>query len=368
VSISKSRKSTAETLPMVSKTLQTQRRPLDAVMLYRLPLRVNATQFPRRRFLRVAAGAAALPTVLRIARAQTYPVRPVRLIVGFAAGGGTDLIARIVGQKLSEYVGQPVVVENHTGAGGRLAVDYLQGLPADGYSFIVGGIGQLAVTTAIYPNLSFHPTRTLTPLMILASYPLIIAVGPNDTIRSVKDLVAYAKANRDKSNYPTSSPAFTIATELFKLKTGIPAQAIPYKSTNEMMLSIVGGQTLFGIADPSSVVPLVQSGKLRGLAVAGSTRTAGLPELPTAAEVGLADMDTRVQWTGAFVRAGTPTVVAARLETELRRVLADAGVRERIRALAYDPGSATGAEFARVIEEDIRVYSGVITAAKLKFE
>jgi tripartite-type tricarboxylate transporter receptor subunit TctC len=293
-------------------------------------------KLPRRVFLHLAAGASVLPVASRIARAQTYPVRPVRLIVGFAASGGNDLIARIVGQKLSEYIGQPVVVENRTGAGGRLAVDYLQGLPADGYSFIVGGIGQLAVATAIYPNLSFHPTRTLTPLMMLASYPLIIADAPYETIRSVKDLVAYAKANPDKSNYPTSSPAFTIATELFKLKTGIPAQAIPYKSANEMMLSIVGGQTLFGIADPASVVPLVQSHKLRGLAVAGSTRSAELPDVPTIAEVGLADMHTWVQWSGAFVRAGTPPAITARLEAELGRVLADAGVRERIRALAYE--------------------------------
>jgi tripartite-type tricarboxylate transporter receptor subunit TctC len=325
-------------------------------------------KLPRRVFLHLAAGLSVLPIASRIARAQTYPVRPVRLIVGFAAGGGNDLIARIVGQKLSEYIGQPVVVENRTGAGGRLAVDYLQGLPPDGYSLIVGGIGQLAVAAAIYPNLSFHPTRTLTPLMMLASYPLIIADAPNETIGSVKDLVAFAKANPDKSNYPTSSPAFTIATELFKLKTGIPAQAIPYKSANEMMLSIVGGQTLFGIADPASVVPLVQSHKLRGLAVASSTRSAELPEVPTTAEVGLGDMHTWVQWSGAFVRAGTPPPITARLEAELGRVLADASVRERIRAMAYDPGGANGAEFARVIEEDIRAFSDVITAAKLKFE
>jgi tripartite-type tricarboxylate transporter receptor subunit TctC len=315
-------------------------------------------------WLIVAAPAAALAQ----ADIAKYPAKPIRVIVGFAAGSGNDLMARIVGQKLSENIGQPVVVENRTGAGGRLAVEYLQGQPPDGYSFTVGGIGQLAVAAAIYPNLSFHPTRTLTPLMMLASYPLIIAGTPNDAIKSVKDLIAFAKANPNQSNYPTSSPAFTIATELFKLKTGMPAQAIPYKSTNEMMLSIVGGQTLFGIADPATVVPLVQSGKLRALAVAGRARTAELPDVPTMVEVGLADMDTRVQWSGAFARAGTPPAIVARLEAELGRVLADAGVRDRIRAMAYDPGGGTGAEFARVVEADIRVFSEVVTAAKLKFE
>jgi tripartite-type tricarboxylate transporter receptor subunit TctC len=304
----------------------------------------------------------------RIRADASYPTKPIRVVVGFAAGGGNDLMARIVAQKLSEDIGQPVVVENRPGAGGRLAVEYLQSLPADGYSFTVGGIGQLAVAAAIYPNLSFHPTRTLTPLMMLASYPLIIAAAPSDAVKSVHDLVAFAKAHPDRSNYPTSSPAFTIATELFKLKTGMPAQAIPYKSTNEMMLSIVGGQTSFGIADPATVVPLATSGKLRALAVAGPARTVELPNVPTMAEVGLADVDIRAQWVGAFVRAGTPPAIVARLEAELRRVLADATVRERIRGIAYEPGGGTGADFAREIEEEIRVFGEAVRAAGLKFE
>jgi tripartite-type tricarboxylate transporter receptor subunit TctC len=310
---------------------------------------------------------AAMPG-LALAQAANYPSKPFRIVVGFAAGGGNDILARIVGQKLSENLGETVVVENRTGAGGRLAVDYLQGLPADGYSLMVGAIGQLLVATAIYPNLPFHPTRTLTPLMMLASYPMIVAGGTNEAVRTVKDLVAFAKAHPRQSNYPSASPSFTIATELFKLKTGMPAVAIPYKSTNEMMLSVVTGQTLFGFADPSALVPLAQSGKLRALAVAGSARLAELPDVPTMAEVGHADLDMRVQWSGAFVRAGTPAAITARLEVELRRVLADAGVRERIRAMAYDPGGGTGAEFAEVIETDIRVFSDVVRAANLKFE
>jgi tripartite-type tricarboxylate transporter receptor subunit TctC len=148
----------------------------------------------------------------------------------------------------------------------------------------------------------------------------------------------------------------------------IESHKIPYKSTNEMMLSIVGGQTLFGFADPATVVPLVASGKLRALAVAGRSRTAELPDVPTMTEVGLADVDTRLQWSGAFARAGTPPPIVAKLETELRRVLADASVRERIRGIAYDPGGGTAAEFARLVEEDIRVFSEVVKAAGLKFE
>ncbi len=297
-----------------------------------------------------------------------YPAKPIRMIVGFAAGGGNDLLARIVGQKLSENIGQPVVIENKTGAGGRIAVEFAQGQPPDGYTLIVGATGQLAVASAIDPKLPFHPTRTLVPLTMLASYPLIIAAQMNDAIKSVKDLIVWAKANPDKSNYPTSSPVFTITSEMFKLKTGMPAQAIPYKSSNEMMLSVVARQTLFAISDPSSTVPLAQSGKVRALAVAGAARLSELPDVPTMAEIGLADVDIRPQWSGAFLIAGTPSAIARKLEAELRRLLTDGVVRDKIKAMAYDAGGGPGEEFARRIDTDIRVFSDVIKAANLKFE
>jgi len=329
-----------------------------------------------RRFVSVirlvfSVGAALTLAVASIDRAESqeaFPSKPIRILVGFAAGGGNDLLARIVAQKLSENIGQPVVVENKAGAAGRLAVEYMQGQPADGYTVLVGATGQLAVSSAIYPNLPFHPTKTLKPLIMLASYPLIIAAPATDNIKSVQELVAWAKANPQRSNYASSSPAFTIPTELFKLKTGMPAQQIPYKSTNEMALSVVAGQTLFTIADPSAVVPLAQSGKIRALAVAGAARLAALRDVPTLAEVGLADVEIRPQWSGAFVVAGTPPAIAAKLEAELRRALADAGVRDKIRAITYDPGGGTGEEFARRIDGDIRIFSDVVRAANLKFE
>ena len=155
------------------------------------------------------------------------------MIVGFAAGGGNDLFARLVGQKLSENIGQPVIVENKAGAGGRIAVEYVKSQPADGYTIMVAASGQMAVAAAIYPKLSYHPTRDFLPLTMIASFPLILAGPANDAIKSAKDLVAYGKANPDKSNYATSSPAFTITTELFKLKTGMPAVAVPYKSRRD---------------------------------------------------------------------------------------------------------------------------------------
>jgi tripartite-type tricarboxylate transporter receptor subunit TctC len=317
--------------------------------------------------LAALAAAAVAPAWAQGDAAANYPNRPIRVIVGFAAGGGNDLFARLVGQKLSENIGQPVVIENKVGAGGRLAVEYAMGQPADGYTLVVGASGQMAIAAAIYPKLPYHPTKTFTPLTMIASFPLILAGPMNDAIKSVKDLVAWGKANPDKSNYATSSPAFTITTELFKLKTGMPAQAIPYKSSNEMMLSIAGGQTLFAIADGPPTVPLVQGGKIRALAVTGSARSSELPEVPSMAEAGLPDVNIGL-WSGAFVRAGTPPAIAQKLESELRRALADGGVREKLKAMAVDPGGGPGEEFSKAIDADIKAYGEVVKAANLKFE
>ena len=309
----------------------------------------------------------ALPAWAQDAGASSYPSKPVRLIVGFAAGGGNDLFARLIGQKLSENMGQPVIIENRPGAGGRLAVEYAMAQGADGYTLVVGATGQMAIASAIYPKLPYHPTRTFAPIAMIASFPLILAGPMNDSIKSVQDLVAWGKANPQSSNYATSSPAFTLTTELFKLKTGMPAQAIPYKSSNEMMLSIAGGQTLFAIADGPPTVPLVLGRKIRALAVTGAVRSSELPDVPSMAEVGLPAVDVGL-WSGVFVLAGTPAAVRSKLEAELRRTLADAGVREKLKAMAVDPGGVAGDEFRRLIDADIKRFSEIASAANLKFE
>jgi tripartite-type tricarboxylate transporter receptor subunit TctC len=296
-----------------------------------------------------------------------YPTKPIRFIVGFAAGGGNDLFARLVGQKLSENIGQPVIIENKPGAGGRLAVDYALNQPADGYTLVIGATGQMAIAAAIYPKLSYHPTKNLVPITMIASFPLILAGPVSDQIKSVKDLVAYGKANPDKSNYATSSPAFTITTELFKLKTGMPAVAVPYKSSNEMMLSIAGGQSLFSIADGPPTVPLVQGNKIRALAVTGSQRSSELPDVPSMAEAGYPEVNIGL-WSGLFVSANTPPAIAKKLDDAARRALADAGVREKLKAMAVDPGGGSGEEFRKRIDGDIKMFAEIVKAANLKFE
>ena len=296
-----------------------------------------------------------------------FPSRPIHFIVGFAAGGGNDLFARLVVQKFQQNTGATAVIENKVGAGGRLAADYAAHQPPDGYTVLVGATGQMSIASAIYPNLGYHASKSFIPLNMIASFPLVLVVPAQSPVKSVKELVAYAKANPDKSNYGTSSPAFTIACELFKLKTGMPAVAIPYKSSNESNLSLVGGQTLFTISDGPPVIPLVEGGKTRALAVTGSERSPELPEVPSMAEVGFPDVNTHL-WSGFFVPTGTPAPVVDKLTTELGRALADAGVQEGLRKMATKPGGPTGEAFRKLIEADIKTFADVVAAAKLKFE
>ena len=202
----------------------------------------------------------------------------------------------------------------------------------------------------------------------LSSYPLVISGQASDAIKTVKDLVAFGKANPGKANYPTSSPAFTIPSELFKLKTGMPGQPIPYRSTNEMLLSVVSGQSLFVFADSGITVPLAKAGKVRSFAVANPTRIAELPDVPTLAEAGLAEIDIKPQWNGAFLTAGTPPAIVSKLEAELRKAIADPAVREKIRGMTYYPEGMPGAEFRARIDSDIKIFQDVVKAANLKFE
>jgi tripartite-type tricarboxylate transporter receptor subunit TctC len=325
----------------------------------------------RREIVRLMGASAAALATSRGARgeddARTYPSRPIRIIVGFAAGGGNDIFARLVGQKLQELIGQSVVIENRPGAGGRLAAAYVAGQPADGYTILVGAAGAMSVAPAIYPNLPYQPTRSFVPLTLIGSFPLVLTVSAKHSLNTVAELVAWAKAHPDEANYATSAPGFTIATELLKLKTGMPGVAIPYKSSNESVLSVLSDQTLFTIADPPPTVPQVQGGQLRALAVTGAKRSAELPDVPSMAELGLPDVNIGL-WSGLFAPAGTPPAIAQKIEGELRRVVQSPDVGDKLKALGVDPGGIPSDDFRRLIEGDIKVFVDVVKAAHLTFE
>jgi len=323
--------------------------------------------FSRRSVLGAFAAPIAAATLAAPARAQAYPTRPVRLVVGFAAGGGNDIFARLVGAKLSEIFGQPVVIENRPGAGGRLAAEYVSNQQADGYTLLVGASGQMSIAAAIYPDLKYHPTKTLTPLAMIGSFPLIMVVNPENPSDNVKELVEWAKQHPDKANYPSTSPAFTIAMEQLKLKSGMPAVMIPYKSSNEMILSVMDGQTMTAIADPPPTVPQVKGGKVKAIAVTGSERAAELPNVPSMAESGYPGVDVHL-WSGIFAPAATNIAVVTRLEKALGEAIRDSDVSAKLRNLAITPGGGPATVFRELIEGDILKYRDIVKSANLHFE
>jgi tripartite-type tricarboxylate transporter receptor subunit TctC len=317
--------------------------------------------------LLVLMTAATLPARAQIQAAESYPNRVIRIIVGFAAGGGNDIFARVVGQKLQDILGQAVIIENKPGAGGRLAGEYVANQPPDGYTLLVGASGAMSIAAAIYPNLRYHPTKSFVPLSMIANFPLFLVVPKNYPVKSIKELVAWAKANPDKANYATTSPTFTIASELLKLKTGMPGVAVPYRSSTEMIVSVMSEQTLFAIVDGPPAVPMVNGDKVRALAVTGSERSDELPNVPAMSEAGFPEVDVKI-WSGVFAPAKTPPAIVKKLEAAVRSAIQDSDVRSKLKAMAVNPGGGSGDEFRRMIDADIIKYVDIVKAANLKFE
>jgi tripartite-type tricarboxylate transporter receptor subunit TctC len=297
--------------------------------------------------------------------ASKYPSRPIRIIVGFAAGGGNDVIARIYAQKLSEDLGQPVIVENKPGAGAIVATEYVSKAAADGYTLLVGASG-MAINQSLYARLPYDSVRDFVAISELASFPLLMIVNASSPIKSVAEFVAYAKANADKMNYATSSATFQLVTELFKQKTGAPMQAIPYKSANEMVLAVISGQVTTTIADSGPVSPQVKAGAVRALAVTAPKRMADFPDVPTMREAG-ADVDAII-WTGVFAPKATPPEIAKKLEGEFMKIAKLPDVVARLKAIGVDAAGTSTDEFTKIIQSEITRWGDVVKSANIKIE
>jgi tripartite-type tricarboxylate transporter receptor subunit TctC len=314
------------------------------------------------RFLCIAAvafGAAAI-------QAQpAYPSKPIQLIVGYAAGGGTDLLARVVATKLGEALGQPVVVENKVGAQSIIAAQHVAKAAPDGYTLLLGPSGPMSMNPAIYSKLPYSPLKDFAPVSLIGSFPLILAVGQSHPAKTVPQLVEYAKGNPDKANYGASAAPFQLAAELFKQKTGTSFQHIAYKGSNESVNATATGEVTMTLADPPPLVGQVKAGRVRALAITTPARHPAWPDVPTMREVGFPDLDIAL-WTGVLVPAGTPPAIVRRLNDEIVRVLKTPEVRERIVALGIDPVGSTPEEFGKVIAADIAKWTAVAKTANIK--
>jgi tripartite-type tricarboxylate transporter receptor subunit TctC len=295
-----------------------------------------------------------------------YPTRPIRIVVGFTPGGGNDILARIVGQKLSESLGQPVVIDNRPGGGAIVATEYVAKAAPDGYTLLVGASGAMTINPAVYTKLPYDPVHDFVPLSEIGSFPLILIVNAPSPFKSVADLVAYAKANPDKTNYSSASTAFQVATELFKQKTGAPMQEIPYKGAADSVMAVISGQVTATIADAGPVSGQIKGGQVRALAVAAPKRTADLPDVPTMKEAG-ADVEA-VLWSGLFAPRNTPPAIVKKLEAELIRIARLPDVTERLKPLGIDPVGNSSDEFAAVMASDIARWTVVAKAANIKIE
>jgi tripartite-type tricarboxylate transporter receptor subunit TctC len=307
-------------------------------------------------FLALLAGAAA---------AQDYPNKPIRIIVGYAAGGGNDIIVRVMTNELAKGLGQPVIVENKPGAQSIIAAEFVARSPADGYTLLMGPSGPMTINPATYSKLSYSPTRDFAPISLICEFPLIVAVDAALPIRSVKELIQYAKANPGKSNYASSAGIFQITTEMFKQRTGTAIEMIPYKSSGESVQALIAHQVMLTIVDPPPATGPLKAGTIRGLAVTSGKRHPSWPDLPTLAEAGVPDMEVPV-WTAFFAPAKTPATIIARLQKEVARVVQTAEVKERFAGMGLQPVGGSPEELAKRVASDIEKWTAVAKAANIK--
>jgi tripartite-type tricarboxylate transporter receptor subunit TctC len=303
------------------------------------------------------------------AQAQSYPAKPIRMIVPFSPGGPNDIIGRTVGQKLTETWGQPVVIENRGGSGGTIGVDAGAKSPADGYTIIMGGSSNLAVAPSLYAKLPYDPRTDLAPVSNVAFVPYVVTVNPRVPAKSIKELVAIVRTKPGFLNYGSSGAGSmsSLAAELIKSAGGVKIVHVPYKGTAPAVTAMVAGEIDMMVADLSAVAGHAKAGKLRMLAAAGSRRTRAAPELPTVAEAGLKGYAVDA-WFGIVAPAKTPPAVLARLSEGVINAVKSSDVRNRFDQLGYDPIGDTSTEFAATIRSDIEKFARIIKAAGIKID
>ena len=304
-----------------------------------------------------------------LAHGQSYPSKPVRIVAPFAPGSTIDIIGRIVAPKLSEALGQPVLVDNRAGAGGMLGMDAVAKAPPDGHTVAIGALGPLAMNPALYTKTPFDPVRDFAAVSLLATGPVAIAVHPSVPAKNVKELVELAKRQPGQLNFGSpgvgTSPHLT--GELVKMLTGADIVHVPYKGNAEALIDLVSGRVSIVFTGVPPVVPLLKAGRVRLLATTGRQRTAQLPDVPTIAEAGLPAAQVLI-WYGVVAPIATPKEVVARLNREIVRVMQAPDIREKFSQQGIDPETSTPEQFAQLIREEYARWTKVIRTIGIKLE
>jgi tripartite-type tricarboxylate transporter receptor subunit TctC len=318
-------------------------------------------------FLAALVGTASL-IASSSAIAQAYPSKPVRLVVGFTAGGASDIMGRAIAARLSEQMGQSVIVENRPGAASNIGADHVAKSAPDGYTILLGTIS-LSINPSLYKNLTYNPRTDLLPISQIATTPFMLVVHPSSPIKSVQELIASAKAAKEPLQYATagSGSGSHLFMEYFSSLAGIKLQAIPYKGTAPAMTDVIGGRVPLTFDNVITTGPLSASGKLRGLAVSTTTRASIAPNIPTMIEAGVPGFDAQA-WFGLFAPAGTPAAIVSRLEGETIKALRDPKVQEAFRTNGAEPLGTTAAQFGAFFMNEIDKWAKVVASAQVKVE
>jgi tripartite-type tricarboxylate transporter receptor subunit TctC len=327
----------------------------------------DAVNLPRQNFLHLAAGAAALPAVSHIAWAQEYPTKPVRIIVGFAPGGGADIAARLIGQWLSERLGQSFVIENRPGAGSNIATEAVVRAPSDGYTLLLVS-APAAINATLYEKLSFNFIRDIAPVASISHVPHVMVVHPSFPAKTVPEFIAYAKANAGKINMASAGNGSTphVAGELFKMMTGVNLIHVPYRSAGPALVDLISGQVQVMFDNMASSIEHIRAGKLRPLAVTTTMRSETLPDVPTVSEF-VPGYEVS-NWFGVGAPKATPAEILDRLNKEINSGLADPKIKARLADLGGIPLVGSPADFGKFIAEETEKWGKVIKSAGIKPE
>ena len=315
----------------------------------------------------VLAALAAL--LLNPALAQIYPSKPVRLIVPFAAGGGNDNVARLVGKRLSDSLGQPVVVDNRPGAGGVVGAELAAKAAPDGYTLFLGGVGSHAINPNLHEKLPYDPVRDFAPIELLAQAPLVLVVHPSVPARDIAEFIAYARAHPGKLNFASNGNGSSsqLAAVMFGSMAGVDMVHVPYKGLSPALTDLLSGQVQLMFSSVVAILPHIKAGKLRGLATTGAKRLASLPELPTLAESGLPGYEAS-SWYGILAPAGTPRDIVMKLNAELSKALEQPEVKNSLLAEGAEPAGGSPEAFAAHIRAEKERLGKLIRDAKIRLE